>query len=206
MAKLKAKRSQAGKSEGGGEVKKLIRSTRQATRKRYSAEEKIRIVMEGIRGDDPVSTIRRREGIHSSLYYRWLKAFMEAGKARLKGDEQRGATRGEVQDLQRENERLKRLVAELADKNVGPTGKKDDAPGARGSWPSARLGCYCSFTSQKRSTHTALTFSGFFGGATHMYIRACSLPVATLNVWYWSSSTSWHSTRPPPMPLRFARS
>jgi len=74
--------------------------------------------MEGIRGDDPVSTICRREGIHSNLYYRWLKEFMEAGKARLKGDEQRGATRGEVQELQQENERLKQLVAELSLANM----------------------------------------------------------------------------------------
>lgn len=123
-AKLKAKRSQSSKSDGKGQVTKLIRKTRQATRKRYTAcgrtasAEKIRIVMEGIRGDDPVSTICRREGIHSNLYYRWLKEFMEAGKARLKGDEQRGATRGEVQELQQENERLKQLVAELSLANM----------------------------------------------------------------------------------------
>ena len=109
MARLKTKRSVSSKSNGKGEVSKLIRKTRQATRKRYSAcgrvvsAEKIRIVMEGVRGDEPVSTICRREGIHSNLYYRWLK-----------GDEQRGATRGEVQELQQENERLKQLVAELS--------------------------------------------------------------------------------------------
>jgi transposase-like protein len=102
MAKLKARGSQSSKSNGKGEVTKLIRKTREATRKGYTARgrtasaEKNRIVMEGIRCDDAVSTICRREGTHSNLYYSWLKEFMEAGKARLKGDEQRGATRGEL--------------------------------------------------------------------------------------------------------------
>ena len=92
----------------------LIRRVRQATRKRYTAEEKIRIVMEGIRGDDPISTICRREGIHANMYYKWLKSFMEAGKDRLKGEEKRGATHAEVDELKRENERLKQLVADLS--------------------------------------------------------------------------------------------
>jgi transposase len=96
----------------------LIRRVRQATRKRYTAEEKIRIVMEGIRGDDPISTICRREGIHANMYYKWLKSFMEAGKERLKGEEKRGATHGEVEELRRDNERLKQLVAELSVDNM----------------------------------------------------------------------------------------
>ena len=96
----------------------LIRQVRQATRKRYTAEEKIRIVMEGIRGDDPISTICRREGIHANMYYKWLKAFMEAGKERLKGEEKRGATHGEVDELKRDNERLKQLVADLSVQNM----------------------------------------------------------------------------------------
>ena len=96
----------------------LIRKARQVTRRRYTSEEKIRIVMEGIRGDDPVSTICRREGIHANVYYKWLKNFMEAGKARLKGDEQRGALRNEVEELKRENERLKQLVAEVSLENM----------------------------------------------------------------------------------------
>jgi len=99
-------------------VTKLIRKTRQATRRRYSPDEKIRIVMEGIRGDEPVSALCRREGISANIYYKWLKDFMEAGKNRLKGNETRDATRGEVQDLKRENERLKQLVAELALDNM----------------------------------------------------------------------------------------
>ncbi len=96
----------------------LIRRVRQATRKRYTAEEKIRIVMEGIRGDDPISTICRREGIHANMYYKWLKSFMEAGKDRLKGEEKRGATHAEVDELKRENERLKQLVADLSVNNM----------------------------------------------------------------------------------------
>jgi transposase len=99
-------------------VTKLIRTTRQATRRRYSSDEKIRIVMEGIRGDEPVSALCRREGISANIYYKWLKDFMEAGKSRLKGDETRDATRGEVQELKRENERLKQLVAELSVDNM----------------------------------------------------------------------------------------
>jgi len=117
MPRLKPKHSKSSGS-GGSETTKLIRKTRQATRKRYTPEEKIRVVMEGIRGDDPVSTICRREGISSNLYYRWLKEFMEAGKARLKGDETRGATRGEVGELKLDNERLKQLVAELSVENM----------------------------------------------------------------------------------------
>jgi transposase len=74
--------------------------------------------MEGIRGDDSVSDLCRREGISSNVYYKWLKEFMEAGKARLRGDEKRDATRAEVEDLKRENERLKLLVAEVSLENM----------------------------------------------------------------------------------------
>ena len=117
MPQAKAKR-RSPKSSQNGSAKRLIRKVRQATRRRYSAEEKIRIVMEGIRGDDSVSDLCRREGISSNVYYKWLKEFMEAGKARLKGDEKRDATRGEVEDLKRENERLKVLVAEVSLENM----------------------------------------------------------------------------------------
>jgi transposase len=113
MPRLRTKHDQTEKP-AESETQKLIRQTRQATTKRYSAEDKIRIVMEGIRGELPISALCRREGIHANLYYRWLKDFMEAGKARLKGDETRGATRAEVEQLQRENERLRELVANLS--------------------------------------------------------------------------------------------
>jgi transposase len=104
--------------EPSGETVKLIRQTRQSTQKRYTAEEKIRIVMEGIRGEISISALCRREHIHCNLYYRWLKEFMEAGKLRLKGDETRGATRGDVDKMKLENERLKQLVAELSLENM----------------------------------------------------------------------------------------
>ena len=117
MARLKAKRKQQTQS-AGSETTKLIRKTRQATRKRYTAEEKIRIVMEGVRGEDAVSAICRREGIHSNMYYRWLKSFMEAGKQRLKGEETRGASRNEVKELKLDNQRLKELVADLSVENM----------------------------------------------------------------------------------------
>jgi transposase len=117
MPPAKAKR-RSPKSPQNGSAKRLIRKVRQATRRRYSAEEKIRIVMEAIRGDDSVSDLCRREGISSNVYYKWLKEFMEAGKARLQGDEKRDATRAEVEDLKRENERLKVLVAEVSLENM----------------------------------------------------------------------------------------
>jgi transposase len=117
VPQAKSKRRSPGGSQNGS-AKRLIRKVRQATRRRYSSEEKIRIVMEGIRGDDSVSDLCRREGISSNVYYKWLKEFMEAGKARLKGDEKRDATRAEVEDLKRENERLKVLVAEVSVENM----------------------------------------------------------------------------------------
>jgi transposase len=116
MANLRPKHQAV--PEPSGATAKLIRQTHQATQKRYTAEEKIRIVMEGIRGEIAISALCRREHIHTNLYYRWLKEFMEAGKLRLKGDETRGATRGEVDKLQLENERLKQLVAELSLENM----------------------------------------------------------------------------------------
>jgi transposase len=117
MSTLQAK-AQNQPAAASDQTTQLIRRVRQATRKRYTAEEKIRIVMEGIRGDDPISTICRREGIHANMYYKWLKSFMEAGKERLKGEEKRGATHGEVEELKRDNDRLKQLVAELSVDNM----------------------------------------------------------------------------------------
>ena len=97
-----------------GSTSKLIREVRAQTRRRFSAEDKIRIVLEGFRKEMPVSDLCRREGISSALYYSWLKDFMEAGKARLKGDTLRDATQGEVKGLRQENGRLKELVGEQA--------------------------------------------------------------------------------------------
>jgi transposase len=98
----------------GETPRQQIRKAKAVGRRRFSAEEKIRIVLEGIRGDISVSELCRREGIHNTVYYKWLKEFMEAGKRRLRGDSQREADRGEVQSLREENGRLKQLVAEYA--------------------------------------------------------------------------------------------
>jgi transposase len=97
-----------------GSAAKLIRQVRAKTRRQFSAEDKIRIVLEGFRKEIPVSDLCRREGISSALYYSWLKDFMEAGKARLKGDSLRDATLSEVKELRAENGRLKELAGEQA--------------------------------------------------------------------------------------------
>jgi len=96
------------------ETKRLIRDVKRITRRKFTAEEKIRIVLEGFRRDTPIRDLCRREGIRPSTYYAWLKDFMEAGKERLQRDTARDATRAELEALKRENSRLKQLVAELS--------------------------------------------------------------------------------------------
>ena len=93
---------------------KVIKDIRRATRKQYSAEEKIRIVLDGLRGEDTIAELCRREGIAQSLYYSWSKEFLEAGKKRLAGDTARSASTGEVKELRREARDLKEVVAEQA--------------------------------------------------------------------------------------------
>ena len=95
-----------------------VREIRRKTRKKYSAEEKIRIVLEGLRGEDSIAELCRREGIHTNLYYKWSKEFLEAGKQRLLGDTKRQASTPEVSNLRQENAQLKELVADLSLKNV----------------------------------------------------------------------------------------
>ena len=95
----------------------VVRDIKRRTRRKYSAEEKITIVLEGLRGEESISAICRREGIAPNLYYRWSKDFLEAGKKRLMGDTLREANSSEVSGLRRENEQLKALVAELALRN-----------------------------------------------------------------------------------------
>ena len=104
----------SGAPKRGETPRQQIRKAKVAARRQFSAEEKIRVVMEGIRGDLSVSELCRRETIHPTVYYKWLKDFMEAGKRRLKGDMQREADRVAVQALREENARLKQLVAEYA--------------------------------------------------------------------------------------------
>tara|TARA_Y100000588_G_scaffold186522_1_gene200482 strand:- start:136 stop:507 length:372 start_codon:yes stop_codon:yes gene_type:complete len=89
-----------------------VKNIRRATRKQYSAEEKIRIVLEGLRGEYSIAELCRREGIAQSLYYAWSKEFLEAGKKRLSGDTSREATSDEVKNLRRETSELKEALAE----------------------------------------------------------------------------------------------
>jgi len=112
--------SAAGSSavRSGETARALIRRARQASRRRFPSEEKIRILLEGMRAEISVAELCRREGMHPTVYYKWLKDFMEAGKKRLRGDAQREATSEEVQHLRQENERLKQLVAELSLSNM----------------------------------------------------------------------------------------
>ena len=94
-------------------AEKIIKEIKRNTRRKFSSEEKIRIVLEGMRGEESIAAICRREGIHANLYYTWSKNFMEAGKKRLNGDTQREANTDEVRSLRNENGQLKRLLAEL---------------------------------------------------------------------------------------------
>ena len=96
------------------ETKQFIRDIKRATRRKFSAEEKIAIVLEGFRRDTPIRDLCHREGIHPGTYYAWLKDFMEAGKERLTREIVRDASRSEVQELRRNEARLKQLVAELS--------------------------------------------------------------------------------------------
>ena len=96
---------------------KLVKDIRRRTRKKYSSEEKIRIVLEGMRGEESIAELCRPEGLNQNVYYRWSKEFLEAGKQRLAGDIKREANSSEVTDLKKENGQLKRLVADIMLKN-----------------------------------------------------------------------------------------
>ena len=98
-------------------AEKVVKEIRRRTRRRFSAEEKIRIVLEGLRGEESIASLCRREGVNPNLNYRWSKEFLEAGKKRLVGDTTREATAPEVTDLKQENGRLKQVVAELVLEN-----------------------------------------------------------------------------------------
>lgn len=102
------------KSKTKETASKVVKDIRRKTRKQHSAEEKIRIVLEGLRGESSIAELCRQEGIAQSLYYSWSKEFLEAGKKRLAGDTARSATTNEVKDLRRESSDLKELVAEQA--------------------------------------------------------------------------------------------
>ena len=94
-------------------AERVVKEIRRVTRRQFSAEEKIRIVLAGLRGEDSIAELCRREGIVQNLYYRWSKEFLEAGKKRLAGDTARAATSDEVKELRQEASALKEVVAEL---------------------------------------------------------------------------------------------
>ena len=98
-------------------AEKAVRDIRRATRRRFAAEEKIRIVLEGLRGEESIAELCRKEGINQNLYYRWSKEFLEAGKKRLAGDTVREASSDEVKSLRSEASQLKELLAEVMIEN-----------------------------------------------------------------------------------------
>ena len=103
-------RQTSGTRKGHGE--KIVKEIKRASRKQYSSEEKIRIVLDGLRGEDSIAEVCRREGISQGVYYKWSKDFMEAGKKRLSGDTARAATTDEVKDLRREANGLRMICIE----------------------------------------------------------------------------------------------
>jgi transposase len=95
----------------------IVKDIKRNTTRKYNSEEKIRIILEGLKGESSIAELCRREGINPNVYYKWSKDFLEAGKKRLNGDTAREATSSEVGDLRKENGQLKELVAELSLKN-----------------------------------------------------------------------------------------
>lgn len=93
-------------------VEKTVRDIKRRTRRHFGAEDKIRIVLQGLRGEESIAEICRREGLHQNLYYRWSKEFLEAGKKRLSGDTMREAGSDEVKELRSESAQLKEALAE----------------------------------------------------------------------------------------------
>ena len=100
-----------------GSPESVVREIKRRTRRKFTSEEKIRIVLEGLKGEESIADLCRREGIHPTMYYSWSKAFLEGGKRRLSGDTAREATSQEVIDLKSENQDLKEVVAELVLQN-----------------------------------------------------------------------------------------
>ena len=107
------KKSESSKSSAD----KLVKTIRRKTRRLHATEEKIRIVLAGLRGEESIAALFRREGISESLYYSWSKEFLEAGKQRLAGDTARQATSPEVKELRSESSALKEVVADLTLEN-----------------------------------------------------------------------------------------
>ena len=95
----------------------IVREIKRKSRRKFTAEEKIRIVLEGLRGEESISDLCRKEGIHPTMYYKWSKSFLESGKRQLNGDTIREASSSEVKELRDENDELKMLVAEVVLRN-----------------------------------------------------------------------------------------
>lgn len=95
----------------------IVREIKRKTRRKFTAEEKIRIVLEGLRGEESIADLCRKEGIHPTNYYKWSKSFLESGKRQLNGDTIREASSNEVKELRDENDELKMLVAEVVLRN-----------------------------------------------------------------------------------------
>ena len=91
----------------------IVREIKRKTRRKFTAEEKIRIILEGLRGEESLTDLCRKERIHPTMYYKWSKSFLEAGKRQLNGDTIREASSNEVKELREENDLLKMIVAEL---------------------------------------------------------------------------------------------
>lgn len=100
------------KQNGKETADKVVRNIKRQTRRKFNAEEKIRIVLAGLRGEESVAELCRQEGIHQNLYYRWSREFLEAGKKRLEGDTMREASTTEVKELRKQNTELKEALAE----------------------------------------------------------------------------------------------
>jgi transposase len=101
------------KKESKVSPESIVREIKRKTRRKFTAEEKIRIVLEGLRGEESIADLCRKEGIHPTMYYKWSKSFLESGKRQLNGDTIREASSSEVKELRDENDELKMLVAEL---------------------------------------------------------------------------------------------
>jgi transposase len=95
----------------------VVREIKRNTRRKFNAEEKIRIILEGLKGEDSIANICRKEGVAPSMYYKWSKGFLEAGKRQLQGDTVREVSSDEVSELRKENEQLKQVVAEITLQN-----------------------------------------------------------------------------------------
>jgi len=157
-------------------AEQVIKEIRRATRRQFSAEEKIRIVLSGLRGEDSIAELCRREGIVQNLYYRWSKEFLEAGKRRLAGDTARAASSDEVKDLRREAGALKEVVAELVLENrllkkstigAGEDGIWDPPPPRSwrsSGWSSSRR-CRCAIPWPSSAFQGRLSTAGTIGTA-----------------------------------------